>query len=183
VGQPAGEADTVAADPVGRGTGSFAIVETGSDRSEVSNLTIGPVLRIAAANHPDELPRLAEEIGLFAEANALSGRDAMQLDLAVEEIVSNAIKYGFDQGDIRDGAIDISLSLKDGRLAIRVRDQGHAYNPLVQAPEPDLGANMEDRPIGGLGVHIVKAVMSDLKYTRCGNWNVLDMVLILSEPA
>lgn len=140
-------------------------------------------LVVTAANRMDELGRLAAEIERFAEDNELPPRAAMHLDMSVEEIVSNVIKYGFEAGDIREDAIELSLSLTGDRLSIRIADTGGAFDPLADAPVPDIDAAVEDRPIGGLGVHIVKTVMVELRYTRDGDRNVLDMVLELSAPA
>ncbi|MDF1791466.1 MAG: SpoIIE family protein phosphatase [Thalassobaculaceae bacterium] len=160
--------------------------------SEAPDTTVGaPVpdpaaaettLVIIVANRSEELGRLAETVGRFAEENELSPRAAMQLDMAIEEIVSNVIKYGFDTGDVREDAVELSLKLTAGRLAIRVADRGRPFDPLADAPEPDIGASVEDRPIGGLGVHLVKTVMADLRYTRDDDRNVLDMVLDLTPP-
>jgi anti-sigma regulatory factor (Ser/Thr protein kinase) len=140
-------------------------------------------LTISAANRPEELGRIASELGGFAEENDLPMRSAMHLDLAVEEIVSNVIKYGFEADDVRDDAIEIALTLRGDSLAIRIADRGRAFNPLEDAPVPDIEAEVEDRPIGGLGVHIVKATMAELRYTRDGGRNILDMVLSLNAPA
>ena len=60
------------------------------------------------------------------------------------------------------------------RLASVVDDDGRAYNPL-EAPRPILEADIEDRPIGGLGVHIVRTVMDELEYRRDGGRNILIM--------
>lgn len=144
---------------------------------------MAPTLSITAANRSEELGRIAAEIGSFAEDNDLPMRSAMHLDLAVEEIVSNVIKYGFEAGDEREDAIDIALSLDGDSLAIRVADRGRPFDPLADAPEPDIDADVEDRPIGGLGVHIVKTVMAEVRYTRDGDRNILDMVLALNAAA
>lgn len=142
-----------------------------------------PTLTITAANRSEELDRIAAEIGRFAEDNDLPMRSAMHLDMSVEEIVSNVIKYGFDDGDVHENAIDIALTLDGDRLAIRIADSGRPFDPLADAPAPDTAASVEDRAIGGLGVHIVKTVMSEVRYTRDGGHNVLDMVLALTAPA
>ena len=142
-----------------------------------------PALTITVANRSEELDRIAAEIGRYAEENDLPLRSAMQLDMAVEEIVSNVIKYGFEAGDVRENAIDIALSRDGDRLAIRIADSGRPFDPLTEAPEPDVAAGIEDRPIGGLGLHIVKTTMAEVRYTRDGDRNVLDMVLALNTPA
>ncbi len=140
-------------------------------------------LTITAANRGEELDRIAAELGRFAEDNELPMRSAMHLDMSVEEIVSNVIKYGFTADDVHEDAIQIALSLDGDRLAIRIADCGRPFDPLTDAPEPDIDAGIEDRAIGGLGVHIVKTVMAETRYTRDGGRNVLDMVLALNAPA
>lgn len=142
-----------------------------------------PTLTLTAANRSEELDRIAAEIGHFAEEHDLPMRSAMHLDLSVEEIVSNVIKYGFDDGDVHEDAIDIALTLDGDRLNIRIADHGRPFNPLADAPEPDIDADVDDRPIGGLGVHIVKTVMADLRYTRRDDRNILEMALLLNAPA
>lgn len=138
---------------------------------------------ITAANRAEELDRIAAEVGRFAEAHDLSMRSAMHLDMSVEEIVSNVIKYGFDPDDVHEDAIEIDLTLEGDRLAIRIADTGRPFDPLSDAPEPDIDASVEDRPIGGLGLHIVKTVMAEVRYTRDGDRNVLDLVQALNTPA
>lgn len=140
-------------------------------------------LVVTAANRPEELTRLAAKVATFAETHTLPPRAAMHLDMAVEEIVSNAIKYGFTGMAQRDDAIELSLTLAGDSVEIRIADRGRPFDPLSQAPEPDTGAGIEDRPVGGLGIHIVKAVMTGLRYTRVDDRNVLDMTLPLTAQS
>ncbi len=155
----------------------------GIRRPAAAPATSPATLHLSAANRIGELDRLATVIGEFAEANSLPQRQAMHLDLAIEEIVSNVIKYGFEPGDERDDAVDITLVLDGRRLAIRIRDRGRPFDPLADAPEPDTDAGVADRRIGGLGVHFVKRLMADLRYRREGDSNVLEMVLDLNGPS
>lgn len=140
-------------------------------------------LTVTAANRPEELTRLAAAIEIFAETHALPPRAVLHLDMAVEEIVSNAIKYGFKDAPVREDAIELSLTFAGDRITIRIADHGRPFDPLSQAPEPDTSAAVEDRAIGGLGVHIVKTVMTEMRYTRDGDRNILVMTLPLTEPS
>ncbi|MEQ8394860.1 ATP-binding protein [Thalassobaculum sp.] len=139
-------------------------------------------LVVTAASRLEELTRLAAEIEAFAETHALPPRAAMHLDLAVEEIVSNAINYGFADMAEREDAIELSLTLEGDGVDIRIADRGRPFDPLSQAPEPDTEATIEERSVGGLGIHIVKTVMTGLRYTRIDDRNVLDMTLPLAAP-
>jgi anti-sigma regulatory factor (Ser/Thr protein kinase) len=60
----------------------------------------------------------------------------------------------------------------DGELSVEVADQGAEFNPLTAAP-PDLNLNLEDRPVGGLGIFLVKAFASSMTYRRDRDWNRL----------
>jgi len=138
---------------------------------------------LSLANRIEELPRLADAVAAFAAAHGLSPRDTLHLDLVLEEAVSNSIKYGYEPGDDHDAAVRVDLAHGAGRVTIRISDDGLPFDPLADAPDPDTQAGLEDRPIGGLGVHMMKTVMTDLRYTRDGGRNVLDMALILNRPS
>ena len=68
----------------------------------------------------------------------------------------------------------MTLALEGDELTIRVEDDGRAFDPL-QAPPPDLDLPLEERPVGGLGIHIVRSVMDAVEYQRRGGRNVLTM--------
>lgn len=94
------------------------------------------------------------------------------MNLALEELVTNTISYGCSDG--REHAITISLHLEGADLHMRVEDDAMAFNPL-EREAPDLNAPLEERPIGGLGVHLVRKLMDDVRYERTGTHNVLSM--------
>ena len=91
-------------------------------------------------------------------------------DLVIEELVTNAIKYGFD--DTEAHGISVEIKYHKNRLRIEVRDNGHAFNPLAQEA-PDFTLAAEDRPIGGLGIHLVRQMTDDVCYERRGDENVV----------
>jgi serine/threonine-protein kinase RsbW len=91
-------------------------------------------------------------------------------DLVIEELVTNTIKYGYD--DRNSHRIHVDVKFHDGVLCIEVRDNGHAFDPLAQAA-PDLTLSAEDRPIGGLGIHLVRQMTDDVRYERRGDENVV----------
>lgn len=131
-----------------------------------------PADAIALKNDLGELSRLAEALQTFASANGLSAGTLFAVNLALEELVTNTIWYGFTDGQVH--VIDISLRLDGPDLHVRVEDDATAFNPLERAA-PDLEAPIEDRPIGGLGVHLVRTLMDDVQYERAGARNVLTM--------
>jgi len=98
--------------------------------------------------------------------------------LIAEEVVCNAIDHGFELH--RSHEIVVETAHTDDQLTIEFRDDGVAYNPLEQAP-PDLEADICDRPIGGLGVHLVRELADEVTYARDDTHNVLRVVLHRSQ--
>jgi serine/threonine-protein kinase RsbW len=92
--------------------------------------------------------------------------------LAIEELVTNCIKYGYD--DAAEHTIDIALSVADHTLTMTVVDDGHPFNPL-SAPHPDLSLAIEDRPIGGLGIHMLRELTDNMTYERRDGTNRLTL--------
>jgi anti-sigma regulatory factor (Ser/Thr protein kinase) len=120
-------------------------------------------------NDLGEITRLTEELEGFCERNGVSSGSLMALNLALEEIVTNVISYGFDGGEHE---IDLELLLADGSVQATVADDGKAYDPL-QREDPDVDAPIEERRVGGLGVLLVKRLMDHVTYARTGGRNVL----------
>jgi anti-sigma regulatory factor (Ser/Thr protein kinase) len=111
-----------------------------------------------------------------AEAWLQKQKDAAEasflVSLAIEEIVTNCIKYGYDDTD--EHLIDIVLSVADHILKLLVIDDGHAFDPL-SAPPPELSLDIEDRQVGGLGIHLLRELADTITYERRGNTNRLTL--------
>ena len=94
-----------------------------------------------------------------------------ELALVIEEIFMNVCRHGYPDG--AQGVVNITYSVPaPGELSIEVADQGVEYNPLTAAP-PDVNLSLEDRPIGGLGVFLVKRLARFVSYRRDRDWNRL----------
>jgi serine/threonine-protein kinase RsbW len=94
-----------------------------------------------------------------------------ELDLMIEEIFMNVCCHGYPNG--RQGVVTLTYSVPaPGELSVEVADQGAEFNPLTAAP-PDFTLNLESRPIGGLGIFLVKALAPFITYRRNRNWNRL----------
>lgn len=93
--------------------------------------------------------------------------------VAFDEWLTNVVDYahaGREQADI-----EVALGVDDGALVAEVVDQGEAFNPLTDSAEPSLELDVEDRPIGGLGVHLIRTLMDDVSYRREDGRNHLRM--------
>ncbi len=130
---------------------------------------------------PDERDRLPEVLDALSARLHAAGIDARIHDaqVIVEELFCNVMDHGAKAGV---DALLLNLSLDDERIVLEVRDNGAPYDPLAQAP-PDLDADLEDRPIGGLGIHLVRALSQEAYYARVDGWNPLRIVLDAILPS
>jgi anti-sigma regulatory factor (Ser/Thr protein kinase) len=138
------------------------------------------LLEITLENRAPELQRLASELERFAKNHRIPDPDVHALSLALDEVVTNTIAYGYD--DQRAHEIRLRLTLSNGRLSAEVEDDGRPFNPLT-APQPDLSSAVEDRPVGGLGIHLVRSLMEQVDYRRESGKNHLVMSKRLSAVA
>lgn len=119
-----------------------------------------------------EVERLAEEVEWFCQENGLPSEVEFDVNLALEELFVNAVRHGGCAGV--KGAARVSLGLEDRRVRVEFSDCGREFDPAT-APEPDLEGPLAGRPIGGLGLHLVRHTMQDLQYRRAEGWNHVTM--------
>lgn len=118
-----------------------------------------------------EIARAAAAVDDFCAAQGLPLRVAFDINLAVDELMTNAISYGFAD-PAETGRIHLRLELTgDGWIEVELADNGAAYNPFDEAPPPVLTGDIDDRPIGGLGVYLVRQLMDEVGYRREDGWN------------
>ncbi len=122
---------------------------------------MAPRLDIRLKNQLPEIHRLADLVDAFFSDRGLPPKLSYNFKLALDEIITNIVSYGYD--DENEHAIDVRLEVIDGVVEAEVVDDAKAYNPL-DAKEPDVTADLDDRPIGGLGVFFVKELMDDVRY-------------------
>lgn len=130
---------------------------------------------IILKNDPAEMDLLSEAVEGFLMAHGASLKTIFNVNLVLDEVVSNVIKYGFDSNEAAQHEIIVRLGIDGGRLHLEIEDGGKAFNPLVEAPDPTLEGEVEDRPIGGLGIHLVRSLMQNLSYQRENDRNRLSM--------
>ncbi len=136
-------------------------------------------LESSIGNHIQEIARLSEQIEQFGEQVGLSMKVIYKIHLVLEELLTNAILYGYK--DDLDHKINISVQLKDNRVRIDIIDDGAPFNPIKEAPEPNLDGEVEERDIGGLGIHLVKTLVEKVSYGREGICNHLVLELSTSN--
>jgi len=116
------------------------------------------------------LEKLSEALTNFGQRNGLASKVVHDLNLALEEIFTNIISYGYS--DNREHEIKVRLSVQPGEIRVTVEDDGRPFNPL-EVPEPDTTKPLEERIVGGPGIYLVRKLMDGLEYKRQGNKNLL----------
>ncbi len=120
-------------------------------------------LHLRLANDPAELAPLAETVDALAEELGWDAASAMHINLVLEELAINIISYGYPDG--RAGQFDLWLEATPAEVRLRLEDDGDPFDPFAVAP-PDLSLELDDRPIGGLGIHFVRNFMDAYAYRR-----------------
>ena len=122
-----------------------------------------------------QIPSKLEELAKLAEAveSALPNLPnlAFSANLCIEELITNTVQYGLKGADNR--LIRVRMSLSSEWLEILIKDDAPPFDPFAEAPLPDIDLDLENRPIGGLGVHIIKTMMDDVKAYYDGSGNLI----------
>lgn len=118
-----------------------------------------------------ELPRLTSVLEEWAASRGYPQRLAGTFNICLDEIVTNIIKYGYQQSG-REGVIDLTFGTKGGLAEIKVEDDAPAFDPF-SAAQPDFDLELEDMPIGGLGIFLTKEMMDEVEYAYVNGRNTL----------
>jgi len=133
-------------------------------------MTIPPPMLVRFQGSDATTANALQAVQEFAERAGLP--DAMRSDLLVvtDEIVSNLLKYG---GLPRERVeLEVRASIEQGALTLQFADNGRPFDPL-SAPPPALELPVKQRPIGGLGIHLVRSLTDKQRYARSDGRNVL----------
>jgi serine/threonine-protein kinase RsbW len=129
-------------------------------------------VEIKLKNKLSELERFNQSLAEFGRRQGLGSKVMHDLNLALEEILTNVISYGYM--DDREHEIKVHLSTQPGAVNAEVEDDGRPFNPL-EAPEPDTTKPLEERSIGGLGIQLVRKLTDGLEYKRQADRNLLTL--------
>jgi len=124
-------------------------------------------------NDLSKIDLVNERFMLFAQANELPNKTAAAIRMAFDELLTNIISYAYD--DEGQHEIDIRVSLLNDAVVIVISDSGIPFNPF-QLKTPDTEASIDDRDIGGLGVHLVREMLDQVNYQRKVDQNVVTLV-------
>jgi anti-sigma regulatory factor (Ser/Thr protein kinase) len=114
-------------------------------------------------------------VAAFAALKGLSERDLLRLQLVVEELFTNTIMHGY--GQECDEPIEIALGAAPGRVRLQYQDAADPYDPARALATSRVSEPLEQRPVGHLGVHLVAAIVDDMRYARIGGRNELQILM------
>ncbi|WP_462319900.1 ATP-binding protein [Halochromatium sp.] len=119
----------------------------------------------------DPVSRLVEQMEMALIAEGVPMQTVYAVNLCVEELLVNIVNHGYGGASAPD--VEVDIELQPQRLIIEVSDAAPPFDPLTQAIEPDTEAELDDRPIGGLGIHLVKRLTDAISYRRVDGRNHL----------
>ncbi len=129
-------------------------------------------IKITLKNNLAEIERMAGWVQDFGRENWPSEELVWQIRLVLEEVVTNIISYGYEHQ--ADHFIEVQIVDSEEAVALSVRDDACPFN-LLEHPVPDLEIPLEDRKIGGMGIHMVRQIMDTIDYQREAGENRLLM--------
>lgn len=127
----------------------------------------------------EAVAQLSAAFAAFAEAHVLPEDVRRSMAIAVDELLANVLSHGLPQGG---GQVTLEVDLRPDRLVVQVSDDGPPFDPLGRSA-PDTTSPLKDRPIGGLGIHLVRQLVDDVRYQRRGDRNEVTLTKQLTAAA
>lgn len=125
-----------------------------------------------------ELERIAAAIEDVGGRERWPSALLFKVNLVIEEISLNIMDHGYD---FQPDEFDITIMSEDDAVTIEISDRGAPFDPLTEGPDPNVGAGVSDRQIGGLGIHLVRAMVDEASYRRSDGKNYLTLVTRRNE--
>ena len=127
---------------------------------------------IILANHISEISKLNEFVEEIGNEFSLTPDVVFNVNLVLEEAIVNVINYAYPKE--KHESIYLSAQLHEGSIVFVLTDTGMQFDP-TKAPEADITLSLEDRPIGGLGIFLIRQIMNEVSYERIDGKNVLTL--------
>ena len=127
---------------------------------------------ITLTNDIEQVPQLADFVDMVCEEVGFDPSVSIQMNLAIEEAVVNVMSYAYPVGTV--GNVIIEAQANEDCLTFTIIDNGTPFDPTAKS-EVDTTLSAEERPIGGLGIHLVRQLMDSINYERIDNKNILTL--------
>ncbi len=142
--------------------------------SRLKGEVAGHVLELSVAPDLAEIQKVNDSVELFCEEAGLPASIAQKLGIIFDDLLNNTISYGFD--DDAEHEIQIHIEYADGRVVVKVSDDGIPFNPFDQIG-PNTTLSVDEREIGGLGILLVKEMTDSQAYQRQSNRNIVTLTI------
>ena len=124
-----------------------------------------------------EVAKVTAAFAEFAAAQALPAGVRRSLNVALDELLANTSAHGFAGRE--NGAVTVEVELRPDRVAVTLTDDGRPFDPFA-VPAPDTALPLEQRQLGGVGIHLVRQMMDEVSYQRRADRNVVVLTKLLS---
>lgn len=137
---------------------------------------MGARFRMTIGPDPGQVARVSAAFTEFADAHQVPPETRRSVSVALDELLTNTLAYGV--AGRPDGEVSVEVELLKDRVCATVSDNGRPFNPLEVAA-PDTKLSVEDRTIGGLGIHLIRQMMDEVVYERRDDHNVVSLAKLL----
>ncbi len=137
-----------------------------------------PTIALRVRNDLSELERVSRDIEDLGRAGRAAAEDISAVLLAVDEVLTNVISYAFPSGE--EHWVHVRAGVEQGILTVEIEDDGKQFDPVAVA-EPQLEGALEERTVGGLGIHIARRLVDEMTYRRHAGHNILTLTKRLTQ--
>ena len=116
---------------------------------------------VRITNQRDQVDTVRKFFDEYSEENKLTEKTVHDIQMALDELLTNIVNYGYEDSD--EHKIDVRFGINDDAVRVEIIDDSKPYNILEQE-NPDISLSVEDKPIGGLGIFLIKKLMSNVDY-------------------
>lgn len=128
---------------------------------------------VRITNQRDQIDTVRKFFDDYSKENKLTEKTVHDIQMALDELLTNIVNYGYEDTD--EHQIDIHFGVNDDAVKVEIIDDSKPYN-ILEKDNPDISLSMEDKPIGGLGIFLIKKLMSNVDYYTEEGKNHLVMI-------
>jgi anti-sigma regulatory factor (Ser/Thr protein kinase) len=137
-------------------------------------VTVGRHSRTFPARR-DALPQVGEFLGEMCAEAGFERESCLRITLLVEELFTNTVVHG--HGADSEAPVRLECEVTSGRIGLTYEDTAPAHDPFARVVVPGADVGVDDRPVGGLGVLLVRAMAQQVEYRRVGDRNRISLVI------
>ena len=128
---------------------------------------------ITIPNELSEIDGVIVGMEQFTQDKTIPDIIMQKLSIALDDLLNNIISYGYQDDEAHEITVVVDYTVDD--VTVTIEDDGIPFNPFT-VDDPDISLSLDERKIGGLGIHLVKNMMDEVFYTRVTNMNIVRLV-------